>query len=86
MKRPATSDPLHSDPRHSVRRRAPLIAVAAVAFAGTFAIAASAQSDPWCEYALRKCLDRYNSCLRIRDQAFCEPLYVACVQDSGCNG
>ena len=75
MKRPA------SDPHHSVRRRAPLIAVA-----GTFAIAASAQSDPWCEYALRKCLDRYNSCLRIRDQAFCEPLYVACVQDSGCSG
>jgi len=75
-----------SDPRHSVRRRALLAAAAAIAFAGTFAIAASAQSDPWCEYVLRKCLDRYNSCLQIRDQAFCEPLYVACVQDSGCSG
>jgi hypothetical protein len=46
----------------------------------------SAQSDPWCEYALRKCLDRYNGCLQIRDQAYCEPRYVACVLDSGCEG
>lgn len=74
------------DSRRPARRRAPLAAVAIIAFAATFSIAAGAQSDPWCDYVLRKCLDRYNGCLQIRDQAFCEPLYIACVQDSGCDG
>ncbi len=75
-----------SDFRRPNGRHALLAAVAAIAFAGGFAVAASTQSDPWCDYVLGKCQDRYNACMRIRDQAFCEPLYVACVQDSGCDG
>lgn len=74
------------DYRRPAGRRTLLAAVAVFAFAGTFAVAVGAQSDPWCDYVLRKCQDRYNACMRIRDQAFCEPLYVACVQDSGCDG
>jgi hypothetical protein len=72
--------------RRSFPRRALLAIAAAAAFTASFAMTVSAQSDPWCEYALRKCLDRYNGCLQIRDQAYCEPRYVACVLDSGCEG
>jgi hypothetical protein len=46
---------------------------------------ATAQSNGWCEYCESKCVQRYNSCMRIRnDEAFCEPILFRCLTDCGC--